>query len=133
MKKIVYTLVLCFVLFSCKEEAKKTIPASKDATEQIAANLKSIEVEIEGMTCEIGCARLIQSKLSKVDGVTYTKVSFESGKGQFTFDSNVLSDEDISKKISNIAGGDLYSVVGSKELPEILKYDNKTTEETAVQ
>ena len=133
MKNTIYTFVLCFILFSCKEEVKKTTPASKDTTEQIAANLKSIEVEIEGMTCEIGCARLIQSKLSKVEGVTYTKVSFESGKGQFTFDSNKLSDEDISKKIASIAGGDLYSVVNSKELPEVLEYDKKSTKETSIQ
>jgi Cu+-exporting ATPase len=121
MKKIIYTLVLCFILISCKEEVKKVDSTIEVSTEEIAANLKSIEVEIEGMTCEIGCARLIQSKLSKVDGVTYTKVSFESGKGQFTFDSNKLSPKDISNKISSIAGGDLYSVSNTKELDIIFE------------
>ena len=121
MKKIIYMFVLCFVLFSCKEQVKEDKSATEVSTEEIAANLKSIEVEIEGMTCEIGCARLIQSKLSKVDGVTYTKVSFESGKGQFTFDSNKLSKEDIEKNISKIAGGDLYSVTKTKELDIIIE------------
>jgi len=89
--------------------------------EAIAANYKSVEVDIEGMTCEIGCARTIQSKLSKVAGVTYSKVSFETKKGQFTFDLNKVSQEDIVKKINGIAGGDLYSVTKTKELQDILK------------
>jgi len=124
MKKSIYLFVLCFILFSCKEEAKAEKTTPKDTTEEVTANLKSIEVDIEGMTCEIGCARLIQSKLSKVDGVTYTKVSFESGKGQFTFDSNKLSKEDIEKNINKIAGGDLYSVKNIKELDAIIEIVN---------
>ena len=121
MKNVIYTIVLCFILISCKEEIKKADSTTEVSTEEIAANLKSIEVEIEGMTCEIGCARLIQSKLSKVEGVTYTKVNFESGKGQFTFDTNKLSKEDIEKNISKIAGGDLYSVTKTKELAIIIE------------
>jgi len=124
MRNLIYTLILCFTFLSCKEEIKKVDSTTEVSTEEIAANLKSIEVEIEGMTCEIGCARLIQSKLSKVDGVTYTKVSFESGKGQFTFDSNKLSKEDIEKNINKIAGGDLYSVKNIKELDAIIEIVN---------
>ena len=127
MRNLIYTFVLCFALFSCKREIKKADSGTNISTEEIAENLISIEVEIEGMTCEIGCARLIQSKLSKVEGVTYTKVNFESGKGQFTFDTHKFSKEDIELNISKIAGGDLYSVVKSKELPEILKYEKETS------
>ena len=121
MRNLIYTFVLCFALFSCKEEVKKVDSGTNISTEEIAKNLISIEVEIEGMTCEIGCARLIQSKLSKVEGVTYTKVNFESGKVQFTFDTHKLSKEDISNKIESIAGGDLYSVIKTKELDIVLE------------
>lgn len=113
MKNIItlLLLILAITTFSCNQSKSKDQPIENKSTQQeVAANYKSIEVEIEGMTCEIGCARLIQSKLSKVDGITYTKVSFESGKGQFTFDTNKLSNDAIAKKIASIAGGDLYSV-----------------------
>lgn len=129
MKKIIILLFI-FAAFSCNETNKKSLNTKNEAEKtEVAANLKSIEVEIEGMTCEIGCARLIQSKLSKVEGIKYTKVSFESGKGQFTFDSNKLSNDDIAEKISKIAGGDLYSVSKTTEIDLIVNepYENKET------
>ena len=121
MKKIIYLLVITMALISCKE-SKNEERLKTDSNKQVefTENLKSIEVDIEGMTCEIGCARLIQSKLSKVDGVTYTNVDFESKKGVITFDQNKLSAADISSNINKIAGGDLYSVSKTTELEEII-------------
>ncbi len=118
MKRII-TLILCsVVLLSCGENTTKKETTPEDITQKEMA-LKNIEVDIEGMTCEIGCARLIQSKLSKVEGVTYTRVSFEAGKGQFTYDSNQISSEEVINSIEKIAGGDLYTVSASKEISEI--------------
>jgi len=123
MKKLI-VLLFIFAAFSCNETQKKSTE-TKNKTE-ITANYNSIEVEIEGMTCEIGCARLIQSKLSKVEGVTYAKVSFESKKGLFTFDSNKLNKEAIAEEISKIAGGDLYSVTKTTKIDLI---DEKALDE----
>tara|TARA_R110001583_G_scaffold28190_2_gene100365 strand:- start:5456 stop:5821 length:366 start_codon:yes stop_codon:yes gene_type:complete len=120
MKKIASLLIIVLITVSCNETKKEdsTTTANK---KEVAANYKSIEVEIEGMTCEIGCARLIQSKLSKVDGITYTKVDFESKKGIFTFDSNKLTKEDIALNVSKIADGNLYAISKIKELDSIIK------------
>lgn len=121
MKKTLYILSLLVVIISCdntKRESEK-IEATVEK-EELAVNLKSIEVEIEGMTCEIGCARTIQSKLSKFNGVSYANVDFESKKGTFTFDSNVVSAEEILTKIDGIAGGDLYSVTKTEILPTVI-------------
>jgi Cu+-exporting ATPase len=122
MKKTVTLLIIILITLACNESKKKDlIEGTKTNTQEIASNFKSIEVDIEGMTCEIGCARLIQSKLSKVEGVTYTNVDFEAKKGIFTFDSNKLSKEDIVTNISKIAGGDLYSVTKTNELDIIVE------------
>lgn len=121
MKKTLYILSLLVVIISCdntKRESEKNEPTVEK--EELAVNLKSIEVEIEGMTCEIGCARTIQSKLSKFNGVSYANVDFESKKGTFTFDSNVVSAEEILTKIDGIAGGDLYSVTKTEILPTVI-------------
>ncbi len=121
MKRLTIIFFLTIAFFSCNEVKKETPTEQKEATtKETAAVYKSIEVEIEGMTCEIGCARTIQSKLSKVDGVTFAKVDFESKKGQFTFDTHKVSKNEIIKKIDGIAGGDIYSVTNTKELPEII-------------
>ena len=111
---------MAFVLFSCNG-AKKDANINKSGIEkqEIAASYKSIEVEIEGMTCEIGCAKTIESKLSKVEGVTYSKVNFVGKIGQFTFDENKISQDDIAKKISGIGGGALYKATKITEIEEI--------------
>lgn len=120
MKKAILILTMAFVLFSCNE-AKKGSEDVKSGIEkqEIAASYKSIEVEIEGMTCEIGCAKTIESKLSKVEGVTSSKVNFEAKIGQFTFDENKISQEDIAKKIAGIGGGALYKATKITEIEEI--------------
>jgi len=122
MKNLIVIIALTFICSSCNEIKKeKEIKKTEVNTEEVAENFKSIEVEIKGMTCEIGCARTIQSKLSKMEGVTFSKVDFESKKGQFTYDANKISQNDIVKKINGIAGGDLYSVTKTEELSEIKK------------
>ena len=124
MIKAISLIIIC-AFFSCNETKKETeIEKSEISKQEIAANLKSIEVEIEGMTCEIGCARMIQSKLSKVEGVTYSKVNFEAKKGQFTYDPNKLSKQDVVSKINGIAGGDLYLATNTIDLEEILTQTN---------
>lgn len=120
MKKAMYILSIAFVLFSCNNN-KKEVSEEKSGIEkqEVAANYKSISIEIEGMTCEIGCAKTIESKLSKTKGVTYSKVNFESKVGQFTFDENIISKEDIAKKIAGIGGGALYKATKITEIEEI--------------
>ncbi len=92
--KYFFALSLIISISSCKKEVKPI----------------NIEVAITGMTCEIGCAKLIESKTYRLEGVTYSKVSFEYKTGQFSFDSNKISISDVEKHINGIAGGELYKV-----------------------
>jgi len=120
MRLISAYLVVVFAFISCTEVKKENTEKETETTKQeVAAVYKNLEVEIEGMTCEIGCARLIESKLSKVEGISYSNVDFASKTGQFTYDTNKISKEDVSEKINAIAGGDLYKVVKSTEIEKI--------------
>lgn len=107
MKKLLSYLLIVTLLFtfSCKKEEKTQIE-----------KLQSIEVQIKGMTCEIGCAKLIQSKVYKLEGVKESKVNFKEEKGTFTFDENKISANAIAEKINGIAGGDLYKVTDIKKV-----------------
>ena len=102
---IVFTVLI--LSFSCKD-SKQSKTAKVDT--------QSIEVNIEGMTCEIGCAKLIESKISKLEGVTVSKVNFEEKIGNFTFDANKISSKEIAKNINGIAGGDLYKATNIKTI-----------------
>lgn len=124
MKKAMFILSIAFVLFSCNNANKEvSLEKSGIVKQEIAANYKTIEVEIEGMTCEIGCAKTIESKLSKTEGITYSKVNFEAKIGKFTYDENKISQEDIAKKIAGIGGGALYKAVKITEIEEIKVFE----------
>lgn len=85
-------VVTCFVITGCKKEVKK----------------ETVALAISGMTCEIGCAKTIQSKLSKKEGVLGAKVVFTDSIANIEFDANKTSKEDLIAFVSGIAGGDLY-------------------------
>lgn len=99
-KKILFSFAIaCFVLISCKNEAKKEVlPVQK----------QNVSLAISGMTCEIGCAKTIQSKLSKKEGVLDAKVIFTDSIANIEFDANTTSKEDLVAFVNGIAGGDLY-------------------------
>ena len=108
--KSLFTLTVILLIIGCNNNPK---PEKSVVLEE---KIQTIEVSIEGMTCEIGCAKLIESKVHKLEGVTFSKVSFEEKTGYFSFDSNKISEEEIVKNINGIAGGDLYKVSKIKTL-----------------
>lgn len=115
-------LVLFFNSCESRNETKQGVKESSE-TNAIVQNLKEVKVDIKGMTCEIGCARLIQSKLYKADGVTFAKISFEDSSGVVKFDQNRISEEGIKKIIEKTAGGDIYSVTGIHEIEIVSQTD----------
>ncbi|MCH3881110.1 MULTISPECIES: cation transporter [Tenacibaculum] len=104
IQKFIFAIVVaCLVLTSCKTEAKKEIPVvAKDA------KVEKLAINISGMTCEIGCAKTIQSKLSKKDGVIDAQVVFTDSIAKIKFDANKTSKTDLIAFVDGIAGGDLY-------------------------
>lgn len=117
MAKYVIMIFLTLLVFSCNEK-KGEENAVETQEIKTAQDLKKVEVEIEGMTCEIGCAKLIESKLSKLEGVIYVKVDFESRLGKIEFDANQTNTKELVKTIASAGGGDLYSVSNQKEVDQ---------------
>lgn len=117
MYTIKQTLAVAFIsllLVSCKNEnssSTEEIQAiEQDTTNTIVANPKTASFEIEGMTCEVGCANLIEGKLNKLEGITEAKVDFESKTATVTYDADKVNQEKITKTVEGIAGGELYKV-----------------------
>ena len=111
--KVVVVLLFVTLLFtSCKEKSeendKSNIAVQNEQPSEV--DLKRIALNIEGMTCEIGCARTIQSKLSKTEGVKLAEIHFEQKNGIVEYDANKVSEKEIVKVVEQIAGGDLYKV-----------------------
>lgn len=107
-------------MFSCKNEQKVDKTASPEivveAKAQKPQDLKKVAISIQGMTCEIGCAKTIESKLSKTFGITDSKVIFNQNLGEFVYDSNQISEEEIAQKIASIGNGKMYSTSEIKQI-----------------
>jgi len=112
------SLVIIILFFASCDSKKSEEQGQGETTEQklVAEDLHQVKVDIKGMTCEIGCARLIQSKLYKADGVSFAKVSFEDSSGVVSFDQNRISQDEIKQIIERTAGGEIYSVASIEEI-----------------
>jgi copper chaperone CopZ len=84
-------------------EKKEAIKTATSIT-----NKQSVSLAISGMTCEIGCAKTIQSKLSKKEGVLSAKVIFKDSIARIEFNEELTSKKDLIAFVDGIAGGDLY-------------------------
>ncbi len=115
-KNLFSILFVIFFLFSSCEKSAEKNNAPSTVHKELTENIKNIEVDIEGMTCEIGCAKLIQSKLYKTGGVKFAEINFKNKKGKISFNANKISTDEIKKEIQKIAGGDLYKVTHSEEV-----------------
>ena len=97
--------MISIIFVSCNNSDKLKSP--DNAKE---ADVKTVQLEIKGMTCEIGCAKLIQSKLYKTDGVSFAEVHFADSSGVVSYDANRLSEKDLVEAVEQAGGGDLYTV-----------------------
>ncbi len=89
MKKIYISLcIVCLTVFvGYGQESSDYAPT------------KTIEITIEGMACQEGCADKINANLLNLEGIQNSSVSFESGKALLTFDPEKNNLENIKKTI----------------------------------
>lgn len=117
LNKIALFTILSLVFVSCKNETTEvketqTVESSKKTI--AAADLKTTNLSIEGMTCQVGCANAIESKLSGAEGVQEAKVDFENKLATISFDATKQTPESLSKIVEAVAGGDTYKVTSIK-------------------
>ncbi len=109
-RSIFLSLMLSTLLiWSCSDEQKKLKNEDVKSGVLHMAEIQTVSFAVSGMTCEIGCAKTIQSKLSKKEGVTDVRVVFSDSIATVSFDSSKTSTTDISSFICGIAGGNAYT------------------------
>lgn len=116
-KSVGILILTLTVLTACNETNNVKADKDKDKVlaQGVATDMKKVSLDIEGMTCEIGCARTIQSKLSKAEGVKLAEVNFSEKRGLVEYDANIITEKEIIATVEMIADGDLYKVTGTSE------------------
>lgn len=116
IKNIAFAALITLFAGSCKKEATTEVKkVTLTKTEIAAENIETASFTIEGMTCEIGCAKTIEGKLSETVGVGEAKVDFESKIATVKFDKTKQTIESLSKAIEKVGGGNLYKVTKSEK------------------
>jgi mercuric ion binding protein len=102
------------LLVSCKDAGNKPTSSNNETKteKQAVAAVKpeTASFKIEGMTCAIGCAKTIETKLSNMNGVQKVTVDFDKKQATVDFDASVLTPEKITKAVESTGDGETYKV-----------------------
>ncbi|NRD18772.1 heavy-metal-associated domain-containing protein [Winogradskyella eckloniae] len=110
-KRISIIAILTLVITSCKNESKpEVISAGIEVSEKdVAKNLDpnatyaKVEFGIEGMTCAMGCAKTIEKKMAKMDGVKSAKVDFDKRLAMVEYDEAKVSPNSLEETVGKVA------------------------------
>jgi copper chaperone CopZ len=115
MYTFVRSLILglsAFLFFqSCQSQA--------DNAEVIPVATHSFQMEINGMTCESGCKKLIEKKMIKHPGVLEFSIDFETAVAHVVFDGTISDTTDLVQAVSEINQG-AYSAEGISSSYQVL-------------
>jgi len=123
--KNIYMIVIMAIVFtSCKNESEsepevKTVDvevANKDVSKTLDPNAIYAKVEfgIEGMTCAMGCAKTIEKKMAKMEGVKSAKVDFDKRIAMVEFDEAKVTPASLEQTVAKV--GEVYKVKDMKKV-----------------
>ena len=119
-KNITVVLLLVITLFACKNETSpevKTVDVAVQDKEVSAAldpnaTYAKVEFGIEGMTCAMGCAKSIEKKMAKMEGVKSATVDFDKALAMVEYDEAKVSPKSLEEAVAK--AGDMYKVKDMK-------------------
>ena len=123
-------LLIAFVLTlttACKHNASPEIKTVETESADLTNNnfnsnaeFAKAEFGIEGMTCEIGCARTIEKKIAKMEGVKYAKVDFDKKLAMVEYDQAKVTPNDFEETVAKV--GKIYKV---RDMKTVETFSNK--------
>ena len=110
MKNFAIVISSALILGACSSEPKvihlRTEKGQKEAKAQVNAN-RILSIEIEGMTCEMGCGGSIRKELKATKGVARVEfINFDEKKkiqnAEISFDTNIITADEMVKIITTM-------------------------------
>ena len=116
LKTISIVAIMALIFASCKNEIQpevKTVDvevSKKDVAQNLDPNATYAKVEfgIDGMTCAVGCAKTIEKKMAKMDGVKSAKVDFDKRLAMVEYDEAKVTPKTLEEAVTKVA--DIYKV-----------------------
>ncbi|WP_179009282.1 cation transporter [Winogradskyella forsetii] len=116
LKTLSIVAMIALAFTSCKNETApevKTVDvevSKKDVAQTLDPNATYAKVEfgIDGMTCAMGCAKTIEKKMAKMEGVKSAKVDFDKRLAMVEYDEAKVTPKSLEETVSKVA--DIYKV-----------------------
>jgi len=126
IKKLLLIVVVFVFILACKNETAPEVKTVDTESANLTAHTidqnityAKAEFGIEGMTCEIGCARTIEKKIAKMDGVKFAKVDFSKKLAMVEYDPAKVTPASLEKTVAKV--GEVYKVKDLKTVKEFSK------------
>ncbi|WP_452222379.1 cation transporter [Lacinutrix salivirga] len=116
LKNILVVLAITIIASNCKNEAQpevKTVDTETTTKTEKAeldpnATYAKAEFKIEGMTCAMGCAKTIEKKMAKMEGVKSATVDFDRQLAMVEYDDAKVTPATLETTVTSVA--DTYKV-----------------------
>jgi copper chaperone len=97
MKNVSIAGLICLGCLLTLQEAKAQTQENTKPTEVVNVDKNSavVNLTVEGMTCQAGCADGIDKMLGKKEGVSESKTTYATGSSIIRYDTSVISEKEI--------------------------------------
>jgi len=124
--KFLMLAVTGLFLVACKNQNNPETEEnqSTDQTKEISAvNLQEASFLIDGMQCEYGCAKGIEKKLAKLEGIKSAKVDFDSKEATVEYDATLQTPQTITQTVEAMSDSYKVSKIKSSSDQSSLYFD----------
>ncbi|WP_299890283.1 heavy metal-associated domain-containing protein [uncultured Lacinutrix sp.] len=129
IKNILAIAIIAVTAFSCKNEVQPEVKTVETAVEAAKTTLDpnatyaKAEFKIEGMTCAMGCAKTIEKKMAKMEGVKSATVDFDRQLAMVEYDEAKVTPANLEGTVTSVA--DIYKVKDMKTVEAFSKKECK--------
>ncbi len=113
ISKSILSFAFSAVLFiGCKDAAKspEVTTVNESNKEVSVGKIETASFNIEGMSCAMGCAKTLEKKLAKLDGVQGATVDFEKKIATVKYDTSKQTVQQLTETVESAADGKTYKV-----------------------
>jgi len=122
---------MTFISISCGNNSEPEVKivgaevTKKDVSQTLDPNATYAKVEfsIDGMTCAMGCAKTIEKKMAKMEGVKTAKVDFDKRLAMVEYDEAKVTPKSLEEAVTNVA--EIYKV---KDVKIVKDFEGKAKE-----
>lgn len=97
----IFLLIIPIFFTACNNSGKNNSAEERNSQVKEVAALKTISMEVKGMTCE-GCENTIESALTEIDGVVSAEASHTKAVAVVSYDSTKVTTQTLAQTINEL-------------------------------